>query len=304
MEVFDLKDAGGATIHIQMRVDGMRINTFGKPPEVTAAIIRNIKNIKIRDDDVMLCTPPKSGTHWCFEILSMLLNKTTELSPLHKVFMMLANVPEDKLETFPSPRILNTHFPFRMLPEQMKEKKTKIILLLRNPKDTVVSFYHHHRGVKLYDYDGKFSDYLKLFMQGNLEYNSWFNYVLEFEKAMEQEPERIHLVYYEDLHENGVEEIAKLAKFLGLDVASDKEFIKEIIDKCQIKNMREGKKYDPEYTKRVFRDGFSFYRKGVIGDWKNYFTVAESETFDAFYNKKMKGSKLNFRFEPNYKCKL
>lgn len=62
MEAFDLRDAGGARLCCQMRVDGMRINTFAKPPEVTAEIIRHIKDIKIRDDDVMLCTPPKSGT--------------------------------------------------------------------------------------------------------------------------------------------------------------------------------------------------------------------------------------------------
>lgn len=80
---------------------------------------------------------------------------------------MLANVPEEKLETFPSPRVLNTHFPFRMLPKQMKEKNTKIVLILRNPKDVAVSFYYHHLGMNIFEYEGKFADHLKLFMQGN-----------------------------------------------------------------------------------------------------------------------------------------
>ncbi|XP_045188063.2 sulfotransferase 1B1-like isoform X1 [Mercenaria mercenaria] len=302
-EVYDLRDAGGGVLYNQMRVDGMRIPTFRKPPGVTAAIFRNIKHLKIREDDILLCTPVKSGTHWCFEILTMLLNGTTELSDIQKIFLMLINVHEEELDKMKSPRILNTHFPFRMLPIQMKEKKTKIVLVLRNPKDVAVSLYYHHTGMTNYYYNGKFSDHLKLFMEGRLMYNSWFDYVLEFEKALNAEPHRIHLVYYEDLKENGVEEIARIAKFLGVPAAVDAELIETINEKCQFKSMKEGKMYSPELAKKMFVDPskFNIYRKGEIGDWKNHFTVAENEAFDKLYQEKMKTSKLKFRFEPSAK---
>jgi len=38
---------------------------------------------------------------------------------------------------------------------------------------------------------------------------------------------------------------------------------------------------------------------GIIGDWKNHFTMAENEAFDKLFAEKMKGSKLKFRFEPS-----
>ena len=50
------------------------------------------------------------------------------------------------------------------------EKGTKIVLVLRNPKDMSVSYYHHHSGINLYDYNGKFEDYLPLFMKGERKY--------------------------------------------------------------------------------------------------------------------------------------
>lgn len=36
---------------------------------------------------------------------------------------------------------------------------------------------------------------------------------------------------------------------------------------------------------------------GIAGDWKNYFTVAQNEKFDAIYRKEMSGNTLQFRTE-------
>ena len=36
---------------------------------------------------------------------------------------------------------------------------------------------------------------------------------------------------------------------------------------------------------------------GVIGDWKNWFTVSQKEQFDAIYNKEMENVDVKFTFE-------
>ena len=49
----------------------------------------------------------------------------------------------DKLNSAPSPRVLNSHLTISNLPQQIFSKHTKIIHIMRNPKDMVTSFYHH-----------------------------------------------------------------------------------------------------------------------------------------------------------------
>ena len=39
-------------------------------------------------------------------------------------------------------------------------------------------------------------------------------------------------------------------------------------------------------------------RKGVVGDWKNYFTPEMNERFEKEVLTKLKGSGLEFEFEP------
>ena len=40
--------------------------------------------------------------------------------------------------------------------------------------------------------------------------------------------------------------------------------------------------------------GQIFFRKGVVGDWRNHFTPEQNAEFDAVYAEKMKGSGLDF----------
>ena len=52
---------------------------------------------------------------------------------------------QESVASAPSPRILNTHLAVTCLPEQIISKNTKIIHVMRNPKDIVTSYYHHFK---------------------------------------------------------------------------------------------------------------------------------------------------------------
>ena len=40
-----------------------------------------------------------------------------------------------------------------------------------------------------------------------------------------------------------------------------------------------------------------FIRKGIVGDWKNYFTEDQNKRFDEEYARRMRGTGLDFDFD-------
>ena len=54
------------------------------------------------------------------------------------------HTPEE-FAAFPRPRILNTHLPLAKIPKQILGKRCKILWMLRNPKDRIVSLFGHSK---------------------------------------------------------------------------------------------------------------------------------------------------------------
>jgi hypothetical protein len=52
------------------------------------------------------------------------------------------------VDTIPSPRVLNCHYPCKLTPKDVFRKKNKIIHVIRNPKDVFVSLYFHLKHYK------------------------------------------------------------------------------------------------------------------------------------------------------------
>ena len=241
-------DASGKTINAT-KVDGKIYPPFGE------SRIRNIPKVSIRHDDVLLCGFPKTGCHWMYEVISMLLKGKVKLSRHGKVFGgMIDAVPQIMLALVPSPRVLNTHVLYEGLPTEVWEKKNKIILTVRNPKDTVVSYYNHVTNLKsAYGYDGSFNDFFDLFIEGKLEYGDYFDHLLDWEKRMKsQNCNQILMVSFEDLKADPLKCVHKVAEFLEVKVTDD--FASEVVEACSFKKMKKKRARDGQPAK-LFRKG-------------------------------------------------
>ncbi|XP_050410379.1 sulfotransferase 1B1 [Patella vulgata] len=178
-----------------------------------------------------------------------------------------------------SPRVLNSHLIFDEMPKDYTKFHNKIIYFRRNLKDIAVSFYNHT--LKFYDnyqYKGEWKNYLKMVLDGRVDYNSWFDFVLHWEEVIATHPDlRILELTYEDMIECPHREFKKIAEFL--EVPFDDKLLADVVQKCSFKCMKERKGHfylSPEGDSAV-------YRKGEVGDWKNWFTVAQNEWFDRIY---------------------
>ena len=84
-----------------------------------------------------------------------------------------------------------------------------------------------------------------------------------------------------------------IANFLDKPLSDD--LISRIAEQCTFSGM---KKNTASYQIKKAGEGeISLLRKGVVGDWKNYFTPELNEKFENEVLAKLKGSGLEFEVE-------
>ncbi|KAM9475516.1 cytosolic sulfotransferase 3-like isoform 2-T2 [Clarias gariepinus] len=266
----------------------------------------NVQKFQARPDDILIATYPKAGTTWVSSILDLLFfhniapERHTSLPIFERVPFLEAVFPEmptgvdlaDKLAT--TPRLIKTHLPVQLVPKSFWEQNCKVVYIARNAKDSAVSYFHFSCMVDLLPDPGTWNDFLQNFMDGKMVFGPWYDHVCGYWEK-KQTYTNLHYMFFEDIVKNTRHEVEQLSSFLGLSTqAEEREKLTKFV---HFDAMKQNSMANYSTFKRMDFKISPFMRKGKVGDWKNYFSVAQNEQFDAHYWEKMKNTTLQFHTE-------
>ncbi|XP_068597421.1 amine sulfotransferase-like isoform X1 [Brachionichthys hirsutus] len=256
--------------------------------KLRAKDIDALLDFEIRPTDIFLITYPKSGTIWMQQILAEIIGAVKpdwleDVTNRTQIPMLEGGVLGDPFRPRPDPRVFRSHLYPDMLPHGVKNKQVKVVYVWRNPKDVLVSMYHFARSFVLLETPESFADFFQQFLDGDVLGGSWFDHVKKGHEA--QTYLDIHFVQYENMLKDLRQEVVELCAFLGADLTD--EVIDRVVEKSTFKNMKTDPKgnYKDLSETHIYKE--PTMRKGVAGDWKNHFTVAQNERFDKVFKEKM-----------------
>jgi len=253
-------------------------------------------------DDVISTGLPKTGSTWINAILYKLMygdksedEETIKKSKLSFIELDFPNSPPslDKVLDLEPPRLIRSHLPLRYFSRNIRDGGPKIVCVMRNPKDMLVSTYHFYKMNKaLGQFKGSWDEFFELFKSKRIYYEDYVKYYSAWTKNASHP--NVLLVKYESMIKDPLPGIRRIARFLGKNL-TDTE-LSVILDETSFDNMSKDKVFN-DLTKQTFDQSVSkFFRKGKVGDWQNYFSKEQNEYMDRIYSEQLvpQGIQIDF----------
>ena len=231
------------------------------------------RHVGLSESDVLLASYPKSGNTWLRHLLAYVSTGEPTLwrGSLGKVSDVVGRHASLPCIAKNSGRLIKTH-------EAYRTEYKRAVLLVRDPRDVVVSEYYFRRtySADFYRYNDDFVIFAKAFMAGKTGgYGNWATHVASWLDAADASRCDVLIVPFEQFKANTVGEARRIVDFIGL--AADDTLLEAAVKDCGVESM---KKKEEEYWAAQGKENLGFIRGGKTGSWQQHF---DSELESSFW---------------------
>jgi Sulfotransferase domain len=222
------------------------------------------RRVKVFPDDIYLVSYPKSGNTWTRFLLANLVypERNPDFSNINALLPDIEEMSKRDLERAQRPRILKSH-------QYFDPRYPKVIYVVRDPRDVVLSEYHFDIKRRAIADDFPRQEFVSRFVRGEVNHanGTWAENVATWFYTRRGDS-RFLLVRYEDLQTQALEEMGKIARFIG--ISADPERLAFAVKQSAADRMRELEKKQSHLwsSTRTTRQDKPFVRSAKAGGWK------------------------------------
>ena len=229
------------------------------------------RGLTVFPDDIFLASYPRSGNTWTRFLLGNLIYQESPVTFSN----IESRIPEiyfnhDRfLRQLPRPRMLKSH-------ECFQPHYSRVIYIVRDPRDVAVSFYHHNVKARNIPDDYPMASFVPRFIAGEFDrkFGSWRDNVLSWTVLRKDDP-RFLMLRYEDMKSDTASALAKIVAFLDRcsfrKIDSNPEAVQRAIDLSSPERMRllEKQEAGSWVLTKDTRNDKPFVRSATSGGWKS-----------------------------------
>jgi len=254
------------------------------------------RNLTVFPDDTFIVSYPRSGNTWTRFLIANLLHpdQAVTFTDVERLIPDIYAQPKRLLNRIPRPRFIKSH-------EYFDTRYRKVVYIVRDPRDVVISSYHFYRKQRNVPEGYPLESFVNDFIEGSAfrNYGSWAenvgSWVAPWQSrvgsvsrhpgdaspfgswgenvagwmAARQGSKDFLLLRYEDMLERPERELAKIATLLGVEATA--ESLAAAVERSSSDRMR---LIEQEQTRLWFltkntRQDIPFVRSTSSGQWKS-----------------------------------
>lgn len=258
---------------------------------------RRWDRIDLREDDIIIVTPPKSGTTWMQTIVALLLSgdpkvlpDVTMNSPWIDIRFREIDEVAERVAAMEHRRSMKSHTPLDGLP---LGDRGHFICVFRHPLDAHFSYRKHVHNTPIRWFDHWFPQddpdgiTLRRFLDGGAEgfdtdcmpLAHILRHYMAATEAAAARP-NVSLFHYADMARDLPGTFARLAQILG--VSHEAELMAELVAAASFENMSaDPERFAPAGGQGFWKSDAAFFDSGSSGKWQGRLSADELAAYNA-----------------------